>query len=282
MQPQLPPEKKPYKNGVDHGRRRGSFEPRSWSFLWRAKLEAVVAVLVIGGVVAVFVYLVQIPGALVVRLMDDKHQPVAKAQTRCHHAESGLSMSGQTDVFGEVKFPGMQKGVWTCEVQPPDRFFSPLLTGSAKVSPRYPAAVELTAPRGVEVEVFVQRPDGAPRDSPAVRAVCAPSRGLPASGWEARAGLLDSTAILHLPRDSACNVGLLPGAPGWFNGPPDRAELDCTTLPCAPVTGQPGARVVVRLKPTRAQWDAARPPPEPDEAEDAGPKSAPAPKSGRP
>src|SRR5947208_322245 len=105
MEAQLPPDR-PYKNGVQKGKRaRASFEPRSWSFLWRAKLEGAVAVGVIAGVVAVFVYLVQIPGALVVRLLDDKRAPIIRAQVECRHA-SGLKMSGHTDVFGEAKFPG--------------------------------------------------------------------------------------------------------------------------------------------------------------------------------
>lgn len=271
MEPQVPPEKRPYKNGIAHGRGRATFAPRSWSFLWRAKLEGAVVIGVIAGVVAVFIFLLQIPGALIVRVMDDKRMPVPKARAHCRHAGTGLEMVGITDVFGETKFPGLERGIWSCEVQPPDRFFSPLLIGTAKVWPRNPAVVELLATRGVEVEVSVARPQGAPRASPAIRAVCEPKAGQPAQGWEARAGLLDGTALLYLPRDSSCRLGLVPGARGFVNGPPESTELACDSLPCEAISGQPGARLAVKLTPSREQWDAARPPPEPDEAADAGP-----------
>ena len=79
MEPQVPPVKRPHKN--DSGRGRATFAPRSWSFLWRAKLEGAVVLVVIAGVVAVFIFLLQIPGALIVRVMDDKRMPVAKART---------------------------------------------------------------------------------------------------------------------------------------------------------------------------------------------------------
>jgi hypothetical protein len=262
METQLPPEKRPYKNGVDHGKAqgRGTFAPRSWSFLWRAKVEAAVAIGVIAGVIGVFIYLVQIPGALLVRLVDDKKMPVSKARAECRHP-SGLTMAGFTDVFGEAKFPGLESGQWTCEVQPPERFFSPVLKGTATVAPRNPAAVELVAARGVEVEASVVRPEGAPRATPTIRAVCEGG-----TGWEARAGLLDGAALLYVPRDSKCRLGLVRGAPGYANGVPDQLVLDCSALPCTDVQGKPGARLYARLKPTAEQWQLARPPPEPDEA----------------
>ena len=44
--------------------------------------------------------------------MDDKHVAVPKARTHCRHAGTGLELSGTTDVFGEVKFPGLERGTF--------------------------------------------------------------------------------------------------------------------------------------------------------------------------
>jgi hypothetical protein len=222
----------------------------------------VVALGVIAGVVGVFVFLVQIPGALVVRLMDDKRLPVAKAQVRCRHQGTGLEMAGETDLFGEAKFPGLERGPWTCTVQPPDRFFSPVLNAVGDVQPRHPAIMELSAARGAELEVPVARPEGGPRAAVAVRAVC---DGQPAQGWEARSGLLDGVALLYVPRGASCRVGLLAGELRFVGGKPPALELDCARLPCSePFTAAPGERRLIALKPTAAQWELARPPPEPE------------------
>ncbi len=267
-----PPSKAPYKNGVDHnGRGRGNFAPRSWSFQWRAKVEGLVALGVIAGVVGVFVYLVQIPGALVIRVVDDGRHVIPKTEVRCHHPSSGLDMVGETDIFGEAKFPGLARGRWTCDVQPPARFFSPLLKASGEVRPRQPDVVELSAPRAVDVDVSIARPEGAPRAAVSVRAVCPAEAGLPPLGWESRAGVLEGAAILYLPHDRKCRVALMHGDLGPLYFATDRMELDCDRMPCSDVvSGKPGAHLAIKLKPTREQWEAARPPPEPEMAADAG------------
>jgi hypothetical protein len=273
--PGTPPPKRPYKNGVDHGsgKQRGVFAPRSWSFLWRAKLEALVAFLVIAGVVGVFVYLVQIPGALIVRVMDEGHKPVIEAHARCRHPGAKLEMAGFTDVFGEAKFPGLERGQWTCEVDPPDRFFSPTLTGFAEVRPRRPAILELTAHRGADVEVQIVRPAGGPRAAVAVRAVCPAEQGEAATGWQARAGLMDGSAFVYLPRGRRCRIGLLKNESGPLYTVPERMTLDCEAMPCSePLIGKSGEHLSAKLHPTREQWEAARPPPEADPVKDGGVK----------
>jgi hypothetical protein len=221
---------------------------------------------VIAGVIAVFIFLVQIPGALVVRLLDEQKNAVIGARVVCRHPGSSKEMSGPTDAFGEAKFPGLEKGTWSCSVEPPARYFSPVFTTSLEVRPRLPAISELRVQRQADAAVTVVRPEGGARARAAVRVVCPAEDSKPALGWEARIGLLDGATTIYMPADRQCRIGLLRGAPGNVYATPDRLELDCANLSCSGVlVAKAGEHLSVTLKPDAAQWQAARPPPEPDD-----------------
>ena len=64
------------KNGV--GRQHAGFTPWFWSYRLAAKIEAVVVVCVIAGVIAILALLFRMPGPLVVHLQDEKKDPKDK------------------------------------------------------------------------------------------------------------------------------------------------------------------------------------------------------------
>ena len=244
------------KNGVEQ--KRASFTPWFWSYRWAARLEALVVGCVFAGVLFIMGYLFQMPGALVVHVQDDRHEPIKNARVRCTAPDGAKSFAGLTDVFGEAKWPGLDKGAWKCEVTPPDSYHGGVATGFATVAARHPAIWVATVERPGRIAVQVVRPEGAARAKIAVRAACG------GGAWEARIGLLDGRALLFVPHGAPCRVGLVrPELP--FDGLPTQAALDCEHQPCsAPVSAGVGQEAVVVLKPTQEQWAAARPPPEPD------------------
>ena len=244
------------KNGVD--RRRGSFTPWFWSYRWAARLEAAVVICVFAGVLVIMGYLFLMPGPLVVHVQDDRREAIKNARVRCTSPDGAQSFSGMTDVFGEAKWPGLAKGAWKCEVTPPESFHGGVLTGFATVAARHPATWVATVERPGRIAVQIVRPDGAARAKIAVRAACV------GGAWEARAGLFDTRALLFVPHGAPCRVGLVrPELP--FDGPPSQTALDCDNEPCSgAVSAGVGQGASVVLQPTRAQWDAVRPAPEPD------------------
>ena len=244
------------KNGVD--RRRGSFTPWFWSYRWAARLEAAVVICVFAGVLVIMGYLFLMPGPLVVHVQDDRREAIKNARVRCTSPDGAQSFSGMTDVFGEAKWPGVAKGAWKCEVTPPESFHGGVLTGFATVAARHPATWVTTVERPGRIAVQIVRPEGAARAKIAVRAAC------DGGAWEARAGLFDSRALLFVPHGASCRVGLVrPELP--FDGPPTQHALDCENEPCSgAVSAGVGQSASVVFQPTRAQWDAVRPSPEPD------------------
>ena len=244
------------KNGID--RQQASFTPWFWSYRWAARLEAAMVVCVFAGVLFIMGYLFQMPGALVVHLQDERHDAVKNARVRCTSPDGTVSYAGLTDVFGEAKWPGLAKGPWKCEVTPPESFHGGVLTGIATVTARHPAIWVAAVERPGRIAVQIVRPDGAARAKVAVRANCA------GGAWEARAGLLDGRALLFVPHGASCRVGLVrPELP--FDGPPTQTALDCENEPCsAAVSAGVGQAVSVVLKPTPGQWEAVRPPPDPE------------------
>ena len=246
------------KNGVEQ--RRASFTPWFWSYRWAARLEAAVVLCVFAGVLFIMGYLFQMPGALVVHLQDDRREAIKNARVRCTSPDGSQSFAGLTDVFGEAKWPGLAKGAWKCEVTPPELFHGGVVTGFATVAARHPALWIVSVERPGRIAVLVVRPGGAARAKVAVRAACA------GGAWEARAGLLDGRALLFVPHGASCRVGLVrPELP--FDGPPTQSALDCDHQPCsAAVSAGVGQEASVVLKPTPQQWEAARPPPEPEQA----------------
>ena len=89
------------KNGV--GRQHAGFTPWFWSYRLAAKIEAVVVVCVIAGVIAILALLFRMPGPLVVHLQDEKKDPIMGARVRCTSPDGQTSHAGSTDVFGEAK-----------------------------------------------------------------------------------------------------------------------------------------------------------------------------------
>ena len=253
------------RNGVQ-ARSPGAFEPRFRSAV-PARIEGAMAAAVIAAVLAIFYWLlVKLPGPLVVHVEDDTHQGVMNAKVMCEGPD-GKRFSGLTDVFGEAKWPGLAQGAWRCEALPPPKFHTGTLVGYATVVPRKPAMWMARLERPATAVVQVVRPRGEPRAAPAVRALCqqAPGEDAPPT-WEARAGLLDGRATLYLPHGRACRVGLVrPELPPGQPGPVAEAKLACDTGPCTPeLRGGVGEELQITLAPTRAQWAAVRPPPEPD------------------
>ncbi|MFL5311142.1 MAG: hypothetical protein ACJ79H_11875 [Myxococcales bacterium] len=253
------------RNGVQ-ARAPAAFEPRFGSGV-PAKLEGALAAAVIAAVLAIFYWLlVKLPGPLVVHVEDDTHQGVMNAKVVCEGPD-GKRFSGLTDVFGEAKWPGLAQGAWRCEALAPAKFHTATMVGYATVVPRKPAMWMARLERPAAAVVQVVRPRGEPRAAPAVRALCqqAPGEDAPPT-WEARAGLLDGRATLYLPHGRACRVGLVrPELPAAQPGPVADAKLACEAGPCTPeLRGGVGEELQVVLAPSRAQWEAARPPPEPD------------------
>jgi hypothetical protein len=252
------------RNGVQ-ARVPATFEPQFRSSV-PARVEAVLAVLVIAGVAAIFLLLLQLPGPLVVHVEDETHQGIRNAKVVCAGPD-GKRFSGLTDFYGEAKWPGLAKGPWKCEVLPPPQFHTGTLVGYTAVVPRKPAMWMVRVERPARASVQVVRPDAAPRAAPAVRAVCAaaPGEDSPPT-WEARAGLLDGRATLYLPHGRACRIGLVrPELPAKEPGPVTDATLSCSSRPCTPeLRGGVGEEVQATLRPTPEQWAAARPPPEPE------------------
>ena len=250
------------RNGVD--RRRASFTPWFWSYRWAARIEAAIVMCVFAGVIAIMVFLLQMPGPLVVHVQDDQRQPIKGARVRCTSPDGAISHVGLTDVFGEAKWPGLTKGAWKCEVTPPDLFHAGVETGFATVVARHPAIWITSIERPGRIRVQLVRPQGSPRAAIAVRVVCP---GNPPETWEARAGLLDARVLLFVPHGKRCQVGIVrPELPG--EGPATQAVLSCADQPCsAELTVGVGQEVQLTLSPTAAQWEAVRPPPEPDKPE---------------
>ena len=254
------------RNGIEH--RRGTFTPWFWSYRWSARIEAAIVACVFAGVIAIMIFLFQMPGPLVVHLEDDQHEPIKGARVRCTSPDGATSHAGATDVFGEAKWPGLAKGPWKCEVTPPERFHAGVTIGYAQVSARHPAFWITSVERPARLLVQVVRPQGAPRASVAVRAVCS---GEPAETWESRAGLLDGQAVLFVPHGRACRAGLV-RAELAGDGPVTQASLDCAAQPCTgELIGGVGQALEAVLKPTPEQWAAVRPPPEPDKPESPKP-----------
>jgi hypothetical protein len=244
------------KNGAD--RQRPGFTPWFWSGRTPAKIEAGIVIAVFAAVIAIMVYLFQMPGPLVVHLQDDVKEPIKGAGVRCTSPDGATAHAGQTDVFGEVKWPGLEKGAWKCEVNAPDRFHAATQVGYATVVARHPAMWITVVERPARIVVQVQRPQGAPRAKVAVRAVCG------AETWEARAGLIDGRATLFVPHGVPCRAGLVfPELPA--DGPSTQSKLDCAAQPCTDsITGGVGQELSATLTPSADQWAAVRPPPEPD------------------
>ena len=251
------------KNGV--GRQHAGFTPWFWSYRLAARIEAVVVICVIAGVIAILALLFRIPGPLVVHLQDDKKEAIMGARVRCTSPDGQSSHAGSTDVFGEAKWPGLQRGPWTCEVTPPDRFHAAVQTAVVTVVPRKPAMWTTVVERPARILVQVVRPQGQPRAKVAVRAVCG------GATWEARAGLVDGLATLFVPHGKLCKVGLVrPELPG--EGPVTEAKLDCASGPCSgELIAGVGETVNASLKPTSEQWAAVRPAPEPEPRESGKP-----------
>lgn len=270
------------------------FKPWFWSGRLIAKIEAAVVIIVFAGVLSIMVILVQMPGPLVVHVSDDAREPIKGARVRCTSPDGATTYAGQTDVFGEAKWPGLAKGAWRCEVTPPDRFHAAQVTGFATVVARHPATWLATIERPGRLSVRVLRPTGSPRAAVAVRALCPPPAGggpdnppavppapppapppaappaAPIESWESRAGLLDGRAVLWLPHGRPCRAGLV-RPEVQYEGPVARPSLDCAAEPCtAELTAGVGQAVEATLAPTAAQWEAVRPPPEPDLLPDGG------------
>lgn len=233
------------------------------------KIEALVVIAVVGAVLGVGFLILQMPGALVVQVRDDAGNAVQDARVSCANPPGDQRHSGLTDVFGEAKWPGLAKGPWRCALVAPERFHAAPQEGSAVVEARHPAFWRAVLERPSRLRVSVRRPAGAPRAAVAVRAVCPAADGSsPPQSWEARAGVLDGTALLWLPHGRTCRAGLVrPELPARQPGPVARPLLGCDDEPCtAPVQGGVGQELTAQLEPTRAQWEAVRPPPEPDPA----------------
>jgi hypothetical protein len=236
-----------------------TFEPRFASRVpgW---LEGGVVAAVFALIAVILWLVLQNPGPLVVRVMDDAKGAVVDARVKCVGPD-GREFVGLTDVFGEAKWPGLTKGAWRCDVQAPARYFAEPQRGYATVIPRKPATWVATFERPGRAVVEVVRPLEGVRAAPAVRAVCAGG-----DTWEARVGVLDGRATLWVPHGARCRVGLVrPELPRSAPGPVTDAKLSCEALPCsAEISASVGQEIDVTLRPTREQWAEARPPPDPD------------------
>ena len=258
-----------FRNGVprtealEPRRRASAFSLRLGGDRIPGKIEAAVAAAVICAVFGVAWLIVEMPGPLVVQVRDDADNPVVSALVACESPSGEQTFHGVTDVFGEAKWPGLKKGPWRCEVNPPLRYHAQAQRGSAVVEARRPATWRAQFERPARVIVRVKRPSGQPRAAVAVRAVC---EGDPVESWEARAGVLDENAILWLPHGRTCRAGLVRAElPLREPGPVTKSVLDCEHEPCTgPLLGGVGADLADELDPTAAQWEAVRPEPEPE------------------
>jgi len=255
-----------HRDGV---RPRREFNLRLWSGKLAARLEGAVVIVTFAAVIGIMVILVQAPGPLVVHVQDDTKEALVGAKVRCTSPDGTQTFAGQTDVFGEAKWPGLVKGPWRCQVEAPLRYHAAAKAGLATVVARTPAIWVTSIERPSRVLVKVGRPAGSPRALLAVRAVCEPvepSAG-PAS-WEARIGLLDGQAILFVPHGKRCQVGLVHPELSVGEGPVAQPVLACAEFPCVEVAeGSVGEVRELALTPTAAQWEALRPPPQPDKPE---------------
>jgi hypothetical protein len=265
------------KNGVSApSRRGGSYSARPIGPL-SGTIEMVLAVIVLVGVFSVAFLVFRIPGPLVVQVRDDLGAPIRDVRVTCTALEGGRSFRGETDVFGEAKWPGLQKGAWRCEALAPDRFHAEKLEGNTVVGSRTPSVVRMSVERPVRLAVEVTRPKGAPRAAMAVRVVCPATAGGALAAWEARSSPLGAAAVLWMPHGRECRAGLVhPELDARAPGLVARAELECTALPCSgPLEAGVGGSLELKLDPTLEQWTAARPAPVP-EPEQAQPVAAPA------
>jgi hypothetical protein len=246
--------------------RRGSFAARMSNPL-PGTIEAVLAVTIIVGIFVVALLVFRVPGPLVVQVEDDLRHPVMGARVKCTGPERTGLFTGITDVFGEAKWPGLQKGPWQCEAVPPDLFHGETLFGATVVGDRAPAIVRLRVERSVHLTVEVLRPKGAVRAAMAVRAVCeATAGGAQAVAWEARTAVLGGAAVLWIPHGRKCRAGLVhPELGARKAGLSPRVTLECEKLPCSgDLEAGVGGHVEAQLKPDERQWTDARPAFEPD------------------
>jgi hypothetical protein len=252
-------------SGSPERRVRGTFDPRLTSSRM-ARIEAVVAVLVLSGVAAVSILVWRIPGPLVVQAEDDRREGLMGATVRCT-GPGGRTFEGITDVFGEAKWPGLDKGRWDCVAVPPDRFQGAAETGFAFVGARTPAFVHVRFPRPARLSLELRRPKGQPRAAMAVRALCEAvaatqtSPAATATGWEVRASPLGGPTELWIPAGRVCRAGLVHAAlPEAKAGLALKPELECAALPCTgELRGTVGGQVEALLEPTVEQWASARP-----------------------
>jgi hypothetical protein len=201
-----------------------------------------------------------------VQVEDDLRRPVMGARVKCTGPERMGLFTGITDVFGEAKWPGLQKGPWRCEAIPPDLYFGETQFGATVVGDRAPAVVRLRIERSVHLQVEVLRPKGAVRSAMAVRAVCEATPGAPAVAWESRTAVLGGPAVLWMPHGRKCRVGLVhPEMGARWAGLSPRVSLECENLPCSgELEAGVGGHVDAQLAPTVEQWVDARPAAEPD------------------
>lgn len=252
-----------HRNGVANGARpRREFNLKLWSGKLAGRLEAGVVIVTFAGVIAIMIILIQMPGPLVVHVQDDAHEALMGAKVRCTSPDGTQSFAGQTDVFGEAKWPGLAKGAWRCQVEAPPRFHAEPQTGFATVVSRSPAFWSTVVERPARVELGAPRPAGSPRAPIAARALCDGGES-----WETRLGLLNNQATLYVPHGKRCRIGLVhPELSAEVGaGPVAQPTLDCAAFPCSePVEGGVGQTLEVTLKATPQQWEALRPPPVPD------------------
>jgi len=264
------------RNGVEPPRRRRAFPLRLVSSELPGRIELGIASVVLAAVFGVAFLIFNMPGPLVIEAHDDTGLPVMGARVTCTDALGKKEYSGITDVFGETKWPGLEKGMWSCRALPPDRFQGGEEDGSAQVRSRTPATVRVRFDRPLHLDVTVKRPHGSPRAKMAVRAICPATQTAAEAAWESRASAISGNAVLWLPFGRACRAGLVaPSLAADRAGLVEHAPLDCDKLPCSPVFSAPsGGSIDVTLEPTAAQWDLVRPPLDPEVETDGG---APAP-----
>ncbi len=247
-------------------RSRHAFPRRLASSETPGRVEFAIAMVVLCAVFGVAFLIFNLPGPLVVQVRDDSGLPVMGARVSCQDEKGAREFHGITNLFGEAKWPGLEKGMWYCRAKPPDRFHGAEQDGSAQVRARSPATVIIRFNRPVHVNATVKRPRGAPRARMAVRALCPATQTGAEAAWEARAAVISGDAVLWIPFGRECRLGLVqPSLPDGRSGLVEHATLDCAQSLCsAPLSGPSGASIDVVLEPTPAQWEAARPPPEPE------------------
>jgi hypothetical protein len=259
------------RNGVEKPPRR-AFPLRLVSSEIPGRIELVIATIVVATVFGVAFLIFNLPGPLVVHVHDEAGGNVMGARVSCEDAAGLHHFSGITDVFGETKWPGLEKVLWSCRILPPDRFQLLEQYGTTTVRSRSPATVEVRIERPLHVNVTVKRPKGSPRARPAVRAICPATQTAPEMAWEARASVLTGNTELWLPFGRACRAGLAqPQLTERPAGLVPNPTLDCSAFPCTPIfSGASAKSLDFTLEPTDLQWANAKPPPDPEADLDGG------------